>query len=212
MRLVDPFRHIEAGLPEGWDSAELQLTIPDESDCDRAAALLGPTNPGRHGKVIRFAMSRGGGEGPFRVSSLLRRLDEEAIGGDLKLVGSKAVEEPPAHETPSLAESWDEAATTLPADWSDLYAEVELFSTDYVEPGALALSPLNPVRDGNSVRFRFRAARTFGYGASPGMVRRCLERLDERGIRGRLRILHALSDTKPAYTQGPVWYAGGKVS
>jgi hypothetical protein len=43
------------------------------------------------------------------------------------------------------------------------------------------------------------------------MVRRCLERLDERNIRGQLRILRALSDTKPAYTQGPVWYAGGKV-
>jgi hypothetical protein len=25
-----------------------------------------------------------------------------------------------------------------------------------------------------------------------------------------VRILHALSDTKPVSTQGPVWYVGGK--
>ena len=42
------------------------------------------------------------------------------------------------------------------------------------------------------------------------MVRRCLERLDARGIEGRLTIIHALSDTKPVGTQGPVWYVGGK--
>ena len=42
------------------------------------------------------------------------------------------------------------------------------------------------------------------------MTRRCLERLDEEGITGRLRILRALSDTKAVATQGPVWYVGGK--
>ena len=43
------------------------------------------------------------------------------------------------------------------------------------------------------------------------MVRRCLERLDEARIRGVLRILHVISDSHPAKTQGPVWYAAGKV-
>ena len=42
------------------------------------------------------------------------------------------------------------------------------------------------------------------------MARRCFERLDEEGIRGTLRILRVLSDTKPVDTQGPVWYVGGK--
>ena len=59
--------------------------------------------------------------------------------------------------------------------------------------------------------FSFRVARTSGYGASPEMGRRCLARLDEVGILGRLRILRVLSDTRPVATQGPVWYAGGKV-
>jgi hypothetical protein len=57
---------------------------------------------------------------------------------------------------------------------------------------------------------RFRVARRFGYGASAEMARRCLERLDDSGIPGQLRVLHALSDTKPVYTQGPVWYVGGR--
>jgi hypothetical protein len=42
------------------------------------------------------------------------------------------------------------------------------------------------------------------------MVHRCLERLDEEGIRGRVRILRALSDTQPVGTQGPVWRVGGR--
>ena len=57
---------------------------------------------------------------------------------------------------------------------------------------------------------RFRVARRFGYGASPGMVHRCLERLDDEGIPGELRILRVLSDTDPVSTQGPVWYVEGK--
>ncbi len=96
-------------------------------------------------------------------------------------------------------------------DWSDVFAEIELTSSDHLEPGALALAPLNPARYGDSSGLRFRCARLFGYGASPGMVRRCLERLDERDIPGAISIVRALSDTKPVATQGPVWYIGGKV-
>ena len=42
------------------------------------------------------------------------------------------------------------------------------------------------------------------------MVRRCLQRLDDEGIPGELRILRVLSDSKPVATQGPVWYVEGK--
>ena len=44
------------------------------------------------------------------------------------------------------------------------------------------------------------------------MVRRCFQRLDDAGIPGELRVLHALSDTHPVGTQGPVWYVGGKTT
>jgi hypothetical protein len=42
------------------------------------------------------------------------------------------------------------------------------------------------------------------------MAQRCLERLDEEGVRGSIHVLWALSDTRPVQTQGPVWYSGGK--
>ncbi|MDQ2983409.1 MAG: hypothetical protein M3R70_05730 [Actinomycetota bacterium] len=215
MRLVDQFRELEATLPDAWSAAHLELTAADEADSERAAALLGPTNPGLRGRVIDFVTARGGaGVSPLSVSALLRRLDEEGIGGDLKLVDVTTPEEIPPAESPrqrSLAKAWDDELAKLPEDWTDLVAEVEVFSSDYIEPAALAMSPLNPVREGASTRFRFRAARRSGYGAAPEMVRRCLERLDERAIYGSLRIVRVLSDTKHAYTQGPVWYDAGKV-
>ena len=51
---------------------------------------------------------------------------------------------------------------------------------------ALLLAPVNPARAGGEPGLRFRVARARGYGASPPMTRRCLERLDEEGIRGEL--------------------------
>ena len=98
----------------------------------------------------------------------------------------------------------------LPPDWSDVYAEVQLDSTDYLEPAALQLAPVNPARYGGATGFRFRCARTFGYGASPEVAARCLQRCDEAGITGSVMILRALSDTYPVATQGPVWYIGGR--
>jgi hypothetical protein len=212
MALVEQFRRLERDLPDDWQSARLRLTIPDEGDCARAAALLGPANPGRRGKVINFGVARRGiGLGVDQIRSLLRRLDGERIEGDLELLGAAEAPPAPAIAAAGLADAWDGELAKLPPDWSDLYAEVELPSSDYIEPGALRLSPLNPTRPDARPLFRFRAARRFGYGASPEMARRCLERLDEAGIRGRVAILHVISDSHPAKTQGPVWYQAGHV-
>jgi hypothetical protein len=142
----------------------------------------------------------------------LRRLDAERIHGDLELVSSDDVDEqvPRAQQRTTLAAEWQAQLAALPPDWSDVYAEVELRSSDHLEPAALVLSPVNPSRYGGRPGFRFRCARKFGYGAAPEVVRRCFERLDEKGIRGEVRILRSLSDTRPVGTQGPVWYVGGK--
>jgi hypothetical protein len=210
--LSTQFRGIESELPADWRSARLRLTVPDAADCGRAAALLGPVNPGRRGKVINFVTARGGaGVGPDRIRNLLRRLDAERIQGDLELVGSDETPAALVDQRSVLADAWDTAVATLPPDWSDLIVEVELNSSDYIEPGALRLSPVNPTRPDARPLFRFRAARTFGYGGSPEMVRRCLARLDEDGIGGELRVLQVFSDSYPAKTQGPVWYQAGKV-
>jgi hypothetical protein len=208
--LVEQWLEIAQGLPDGWADARLRLTIEDAGLAERAAAALGPLNPGRRGNVLHFHTARrGAGLSPGLLEGLLRRLDLEGIRGTLELVGAdQAVPEPVIQPT-TLAGSWDAELAALPADWSDMYAEVELVSSDWLDRAALLMAPCNPARHGETPAFRFRVARRFGYGASPGMTRRCLERVDEEGIRGELRILRVLSDTDPVHTQGPVWYVEG---
>ena len=212
VRLVEQFDAIERELPERWASARLRLTVADDARCDRAAALLAPANPGRLGKQVRFsAARRGGGIGSDGIRRLLRRLDEDGITGELELVGAEeAATAAELRIRPALAEQWQRLLTGLPPDWSDLYAEVRLDSTDFLGRAALLLSPLNPARYGGPTGLRFRCARTFGYGTAPEMVTRCFERCDEDGITGEVEILRALSGTAPVGTQGPVWYVGGR--
>ena len=211
MALQDQWQEIHSHLPERWADARLSLTIEDDADCDRAAFLLGPANPGRRGKQIRFEAGHGG-KGPSAnlVGRLLRRLDGERIDGKLELLGADETSQAPEAVRPSLAAAWEEELARLPPDWSDLYCEVRLTSTDYLERAALLMAPLNPARYGGETGFRFRVARSFGYGASAEMMRRCLQRLDEAGIPGTLRLLRVLADTHPNATQGPVWYVGGR--
>ena len=211
VRLADRWREIQRGLPEAWGDARLELTADDEARAEEAAALLGPLMPGRRGNRIRFfAARRGAGPSPGQVERALQRLDREGISAKLELLASgEAVTVPPTSRA-TLAASWDAEIDGLPRDWSDAYAEVELTSTDYLERAALLLAPVNPARFGGKPAFRFRCARRFGYGAAPEMARRCFERLDREGISGEVRVLYALSDTKPVGTQGPVWYVGGR--
>ncbi len=209
--LVDQFRRIEEELPEDWSDARLQLTVSDPGRAARAAALLGPAGAGRSGNTIRFySARRGAGIAPEGVRRLLRKLDDERVRGELELLGAgKAPVAPPRH-LHTLAEPWAAAVAELPSDWSELYCELELTSTDYLEPAALLTAPLNPSRFGDTPGFRFRVASHAGYGAAPEMVRRCLQRLDENGIRGEIRVLRVLSASNHVATQGPVWYVGGR--
>ena len=212
LRIANQWRAIEQGLAEGWGEARLRLTVADTAKAGRAAALLGPANATRRGTVIWIHVSRvGGGAVPDLVVRLLGRLDREGIEGELELVDVAEGSAPAlARKLPTLVEQWDALAAGLPEDWSDLWLEIELTSSDHLERGALLLAPVNPSRAGKRLAFRFRVARLFGYGASPEMMHRCQERLDGEGIKGTLRILRALSDTKPVSTQGPVWYVGGR--
>jgi len=211
MTVVDQWIEIENDLDPRWDHALLSLTVSDEPHRTRAAALLAPASPGRHGDALRFAAVRaGGGVGPEAIRRMLRRLDDEGIDGTLELVSSVEAVASAEEARSSLADAWDAALAALPSDWSDLLCEVELTSTDHLEPGALMLAPINPLRRPGRPGYRFRAARAAGYGASTGMVRRCLERLDEAGVPGSVRVLEAMSDSHHVGTQGPVWYVAGK--
>jgi hypothetical protein len=212
MRLATQWHRVQAELPADWTEARLSFTVSNPARLERASALLAPLQPGRAGQELRFVVARrGAGPSPAAFERALRRLVEARIGGELQLVGATESPSVAQQELDSAAGAWETALETLPADWTDLYCEVELTSSDHLDPAALALAPLNPSRYGPTPGFRFRCARRFGYGTSPQMVERCLQRLDERDIPADVRVLRALSDTKPVGTQGPVWYVGGKV-
>jgi hypothetical protein len=207
--LAEQWRELAARLPGGWSSARVKLTVAEDERANQAALMLGPLSPGRTGSTFRLNVRSGAS--PERV---FRRLDAEDIRGRLELV--EAVEPTTAARVPvherarPLAVQWDEVVARLPADWSDLYAEIDLDSSDYLQRAALLLAPVNPARYGGVTTLRFRAARVAGYGTAASMTRRCLERLDEEAITGRLRILRVLSATSHAATQGPVWRVGGR--
>lgn len=211
MKLAEQWREIKRALPENWSEARLELAVDDAGQVDEAAALLGSLMPVWRGDRVHFyAVRKGEGPSPTAVDRALSRLDEEGIRGKLELLAAGETVAGAAMSHATLAASWDEPIGALPLDWSDVYAEIELTSTDHLDRAALLLAPVNPARYDDKPRFRFRCARRFGYGASPAMVRRCLERLDADEIRGEVRILHSLADTRPVATQGPVWYVGGK--
>jgi hypothetical protein len=208
--LVGQWAELQETLSTGWGEARIRVELEPSEPAERAAALLGTLQPLLAGSVLTFRVARDG-TGP--TAEMARRslghLDAERIHGRLELVSATTQAVQPRERVVALAESWDGELGRLPADWSDLLGEVELDSSDYLERAALLLAPVNPRRDGDRLALQFRSARSFGYGASPGMVRRCLDRCDDEGMRGSVQILRALSDTRPAQTQGPVWYVGG---
>jgi hypothetical protein len=211
MGLVEQWRRIRADLPAEWADARLALAVLDTSRRSRAAALLGPAGPGISGDDLRLTVSRSGsGIGPDRLTTLLRKVDAERIHGTLRLLQADERAPRVVASRLGLRDAWARAVAVLPPDWSDLYCELELTSSDHLQRAALLLAPVNPARVPGRSAFRFRVAQTFGYGASPQMTARCLERLDQEGIPGLLTILHTLSDTHNVDTQGPVWRVDGK--
>lgn len=211
MGLVEQWRRIRSELPADWGEAKLNVAVARAEQRPRAASLLAPAGPGRLGEDLRVSVHRaGGGIGPDQADKLFGKLDEERIRATLSLVTvDERVEREEAPRAP-VAALWDVALAGIPADWSDLLCELQLTSSDHLARAALLTAPINPTRAPGRSAFRFRVARSFGYGASPEMTRRCFERLDIEGIPARLELLHVLSDTHNVATQGPVWRVAGK--
>jgi hypothetical protein len=213
MKLVDQWRTVEENLPAGWRDVRLSLTTEQPGDLDRAAQILGPMNVGRVGRELVFhVLHAGGAQGPEAARRLFARLDESRVWC---LLGAPRVQAetpvPPAGvEAVPVAESWDAALAPLPPDFTDLLCELELTSSDHLDRAALLCAPVNPTRDPSRLAFVFRCSGGDGYGVSPGMARRCFERLDEEGIPGEARVLRVLSDLDNVGTQGAVWLVGGK--
>ena len=213
MSLVAQWEAVESGLDPRWSEVELSLRIDDSERRGRGAALLGPAQPGHAGEAIRFrAVRAGAGVGPEAVRRLLGKIDEEGIAGTLTLLASEQARVAEEGAAPSLSAAWESSLDSLPSDWSDLTFELALVSSVDVDRAAVLLAPLNPIQTGGRPGFRIRSGHTFGYGASAGMVRRCLQRLDDEQIRGSVRIRHVLSDTHPVGTQGAVFGVGSRPS
>jgi hypothetical protein len=207
--LVERWNRVESGLDPRWTEVRLSLAVADDTARSRAAALLGPAGPGVSGKEIRFNVSTQGiGIGPEAARRLLRRIDGEGIRGRLELVETLGARPEPEPAARSLATEWQAALEMVPSDWSDLVAELEFDSSADVDRAAVLCAPVNPSQTTDRPGFRFRCASRIGYGASAGMVGRCLARLDEAGITGNVRITRALSDVNPVGTQGATFAVG----
>jgi hypothetical protein len=207
--IAQQWNAIGSNLPEGWSRAQLRLELKDRTAADGAAAMLGPAGPYRAAPtVLLFTVARdGSATSPDNLFRLLRKVP----GGTLSLSGSQAAAQAVAERVIStLTASWDAAIAGLPSDWSDLVAEVQFTSSDFIERAAVLCIQCNPRRDGRRSAFRFRCARRKGYGVSAEMARRCLERCDAETIRGSVSILRVLSGSRHVGSQGPVWLAGGK--
>ena len=214
MQAAGQWKLIENELGPDWVEAHLVFVVEDPGTIGAAAAVLAPLGPGRAGDELRFQLRREGG-GPDTVRNLVRRLDRKRIWGTLSLVESLAEAPTTAptgefRERVGLVESWDAALGVLPPGWRDLLCELALDSTDYLPRAALLGAPLNPTRNPDEVALRFRVSSGVGYGTSPGMARRCLERIEGDGITGRAQVLNVLSETGNEATLGPVWRVAGR--
>jgi len=217
MKLVEQWGAIEAGLAEDWLSVALVLTTEQPDQLSKAAQVLAPLAAGRRGDELVFSVRRaGGGQGPEAARRLFARLDSARVWCLLAEGETEVLEAPSAEAQAaapgalSTAASWDAQASLLPTGWSDALCEIELTSSDHLPRAALLCAPLNPTRVHDRLAFTFRCSGTDGYGASPGMTRRCFERLDAEGITGIVRVLRSVSDADNVATQGAVWLVGGK--
>ena len=215
MTLVLDWQELASSLPDRWVEVRIGLTLEEAGQAERALTLLAPLQPMRTSAAsasIRIARGVAAGPTTETLRRALQRLDAERLHGLLEVISiDESAAEAASEAEHRLPQAWDDAVAGLPADWSDLLGEIVLDSSDYVEPAALHLAPINPRRVGRSMRLQFRSARLQGYGASPGMVRRCLERCEGAGITGRVDVLRVLCDTRPVGTQGPVWQIEGRM-
>jgi hypothetical protein len=213
VRLAEQWSDLQAALPRGWDTTAIELSLEDAADVDRAALVLGPAAPGRHDSTFRMHVARetrAGASSASLVRRVLHRLDAAGVPARLRLAGATEAVEVGTSPAGAVASQWVDLIDALPDDWSHLLAQIDFDSSDFVTRAALLMVPTNPRIAGGTNSFRFRCARSRGYGVAPDMARRCFERLDRERITGRVSVVQVVSDAHPVATQGPVWRVGGK--
>jgi hypothetical protein len=92
----------------------------------------------------------------------------------------------------ALAASFQQILDTLPPDWTDLEVDARIEDMSQYVDTAVALSQVNaqvyqhPQAD--SWHWRLLVAHSFGHAAAAETVVSVLERLDEAGVKGELRV------------------------
>jgi hypothetical protein len=91
----------------------------------------------------------------------------------------------------SLGADFQQILDALPPDWTDLEVDLRIEKESQYVDTAVAVSQVNAQvyqypREG--WQWRLLVAHSFGHAAAPETVKGVLERLDEGGVRGELRV------------------------
>jgi len=102
--LVESWQTALATLPDDWSDLHCELELTSSDHYDRAALLTAPLNPVRFGGTpgFRFRVARrfGYGAAEQMVRRCLRRLDDEGIPGELRILRVLSDTKPVATQGP----------------------------------------------------------------------------------------------------------------
>jgi hypothetical protein len=88
-----------------------------------------------------------------------------------------------------LAADFKQILEALPPDWTDLEVDMRIADESQYVDTAVAVSQVNAqVYSHADWHWRLLVAHSFGHAAAPESVLGVLERLDEEGVRGELRV------------------------
>jgi predicted alpha/beta hydrolase family esterase len=90
-----------------------------------------------------------------------------------------------------LATDFQQILDTLPPDWTDLEVDVRIEDTSNYVDTAVAMSQVNAQvyqHPQEGWHWRLLVAHSFGHAAAAETVKSVLERLDDAGVRGELRV------------------------
>ena len=219
MALADRVDEIVRGLPRGWERARLELTVEEPEDADRASLVLAPATPGRSGSAFTLYVHDGAsGLSPTAglVKRVVARLDEAGIRGRVRLAGheqgvaKEGACRPGARGSDGAGGRLGRAPAPAPVRLVGPLRRGGARLDGLPRARGAAARAGQPCALRRPVELSLRAASSKGYGVAPGMARRALERLDDEGLSGRVRVLRVLSDTNAVSTQGPVWRVDGR--
>ena len=89
----------------------------------------------------------------------------------------------------SLASDFQLILDALPPDWTDLEVDLRIEDESHYIDTAVAVSQVNAqVYSHADWHWRLRIAHSFGHAAAAETVRGVLEKLDEQGVSGELRV------------------------